>query len=429
MSGNFTLNRVRHILILALIVLPGWMSAQNLVPNPGFENLNTPPCSWITSTGGFTGAVQNWTMPSNGSTDIFSDYVATTCYGHNFSTHSSRIGQQAPHAGRVQSSILTYGAGCGYQPNYREYIQVQLTSPLVPGQDYDFEFYISLGDVSEYATNNFGVHFRTGSYFQSTCFVISLTPQFNSTTIINDASGWTKVSGTITAGAAWDHIIIGNFYSNAATSIAVNGVGTAGKNTRYYIDDVAVQPATALASAALDLDGKRETDGTVALNWSLSAENAEGSFTLQRENLSGSWENLTEFTPGSQEFGWGFKDVHPPAGTIRYRVRHTDLSGNHAISEILSIQAAEFPYALSIASHPVPAGQDVELRIAHADDSPVSAEILDINGRRIWQLDGLSLYELDGYRIPAQVFQPGVYAIRLRTVQGSLSRKLVITGN
>ncbi|PLW92356.1 MAG: hypothetical protein C0592_11080 [Marinilabiliales bacterium] len=228
-----------YTFLFSLVLISG-LSAQNLVLNPSFETVNSGSlkCSWYLSAAEYAAAVSNWTVPSNGSTDIFHTSLATSCYCSPFSTHASANGPQAPRTGSSMTALCTYGNG-GCSPNYREYAQGQLSSPMVPGQDYCIEFYVSMADYNTRASNNIGVYFATSAQFQGTMCPMSVTPQLNYTSTITDATNWTLISFTYTATAAYDYFIIGNFYTDAATSTTATGGSRT--VTRYYLDDVSIQ--------------------------------------------------------------------------------------------------------------------------------------------------------------------------------------------
>lgn len=413
------------LLLIVLIGIQSAVWAQNLVPNPSFESVGTAPCNWISNTGQFASAINNWSMPSGGTTDIFSNMVPTTCYGHNFSTHASAIGQQNPHTGNVQSAILTYGAGCGFNPNYREYLQIQFTTPLTSGLDYDFEFWISLADASRFASNNFGVKFNTGFTFSTTCYVLPQTPQFNYPGTVTSKFAWIRISGTITATAAWRYMIIGNFFSNAATNTI--SVGGSADNTRYFLDDVSVSPAILLPAEEISLDGARQSDGIISLDWDRPAELETTSFDVQRSSDGMTWQTMDDLSNEKDQSAYTWTDHFPPRGEILYRVRYTDANGGKFSSNTVSFNDDNlFPYRLQIANNPVRSDQPLRLRIGQADDAPASISIMDLSGRTIWSRNDLSINEIDGFEIPAGTLQSNLYVISISTAKGNLSRKLVI---
>lgn len=213
------------------------LNAQNLVVNPSFENIvGTLQCSWYTTQAQFDDAIDGWTCPTAGSTDIFSMSLDQSCYCHPLSTHASSPGNQVPRTGDVMSHVTVYGDG-GCTP-YREYLQGVLTTPLTAGQDYLIEFYVSLGDESTVATNNIGVYFTTTPVNSGSMCVYDVTPQLNNTTIITDDQNWTLISFTYTADAAYTNFMIGNFDYDVGTSTSPH-TGTNG-TVRYFVDDVSI---------------------------------------------------------------------------------------------------------------------------------------------------------------------------------------------
>ncbi|MFH0893368.1 MAG: PKD domain-containing protein [Bacteroidota bacterium] len=213
---------------------------QNLVNNPSFENVNTGSlqCSWYLSIASFNAAINQWTCPTDGTTDVYNTFLANTCYSHPLSTNGSAAGQQTPRTGNGFVNLCTYGNG-GCSP-WREYVQGSLSSALVVGQQYCVEFYVSMADKNTYASNNLGVYFTTSAWTSSTggC-PYYVTPQLNYTGIITDKVGWTLVSFTFTPTQAFTHFTLGNFYNDGGTS-TTNVGGTAGV-TRYFVDDVSIQ--------------------------------------------------------------------------------------------------------------------------------------------------------------------------------------------
>lgn len=239
--------KVVFISALALITTIS-VFGQNLVENPSFESVNTGSlqCSWYTSQAQFNNAINSWTVPTTGSTDIFNMGLATSCYCHPLSTHASSPGQQVPRTGNTMVNITVYGPG-GCTP-YREYIQGHLSSSLVPGQQYLVEFYVSFGDKGTYATNNIGVYFSTTQVNVASMCVYNVTPQLNySGAPITNMTGWELISFTFTPTAAYNYFIIGNFYDDASTA-TVNMGGPNG-TIRYFVDDVSITPISAVPTS------------------------------------------------------------------------------------------------------------------------------------------------------------------------------------
>lgn len=216
-------------------------SAQNLVLNPSFEivNINNLKCSWYNTKQEFSDAVSNWSLPTDGSSDIFHTSLATTCFSSPFSTNADAVGQQAPRTGDAMAAIFVYGSG-GCTP-YREYLQGTLSTSLQVGQTYEVEFYVSLADYSSRGANNIGVKFLGSQYNANDMCVYNVTPELNTTNIITDKTGWTKISFCYTPTVSnLRYFIIGNFYDDGATATQNTGTGSLA-TVRYFVDDVRIE--------------------------------------------------------------------------------------------------------------------------------------------------------------------------------------------
>jgi gliding motility-associated-like protein len=234
-------NKISALLALSFLALVS--SAQNLVINPSFENVNMGSlnCSWYTTAAGFNNAINNWTLPTGGSSDIFHTSLATSCYCSTNSTHGDNPGQQNPRTGNSYVNIVTHGSG-GCTP-YREYVQGQLSAPLIAGQTYEVELYVSLADKMNKGTNNIGIKFSQTPYWNTSMCVYNTVPDLNYTgPIIMDKLNWTQILFTYTPTVSGlQNFIIGNFYSDANTLTQASPTGW--HNTiRYYVDDVSIVP-------------------------------------------------------------------------------------------------------------------------------------------------------------------------------------------
>lgn len=230
-------------------LLPFSVFAQNLVPNPGFEELIKMPCNCMQND--MANYIKNWDCVTAGTADILNDQAGPSCYANTANTNSPALGTQTPHGGHGFAMVMTY---CKDSRDYREYIGVKLSQPLIPGKRYYAEMYVSLADFSGFATNNIGISFFSGEFHKWPGYVITADPQINETTVVTNADGWVKVSGIFTAREAYTFLVIGNFIASANTST------TERKNTEttgyraayrsysgYYVDDVLVRPASTLA--------------------------------------------------------------------------------------------------------------------------------------------------------------------------------------
>jgi len=310
-SYSFKTRSQWRVLAVFVLVINSTVFGQNLVLNPSFESVNTGAlqCSWYTTVGQFNNAINNWTLPTGGSTDIFNTALATTCYCSPFSTHASNPGQQAPRTGNGYSNIVTYGNG-GCSP-WREYLQGQLSSPLVVGTTYEVEMWVSLADKMSVGTNNIGVKFSTNPYTQGGSCGYYTTPDLNYTgPIILDKQNWVQIIFCYTpTTAGLDNFIIGNFYNDAATATAAASGNTSGNTIRYFVDDVRIEEISSVG-------------GNPGTNGSLSVCSSSPSVNLF--NSLGGTPDITGTWSGPSTLSGGHLGTFNPstnvAGTYTYSV-------------------------------------------------------------------------------------------------------------
>ncbi len=201
---------------------------QNLVPNPGFEILNNCP----------TGLDQideadDWFSPGTGIADLFN-----TCAAGNAADVPSNLqGSQTPNGGNGYAGIFVFG-----DEDLREYLSVELNSPLEVGTTYCIEYWVSAGDFFGSGIQDLGFFFSENIITSDNDGPLNAVPQFaNTNGPIEEATDWVSVSSQFVADAAYQYLTIGNFFDNANT---VGGNSTPGtpfaEEVYYYVDDVSV---------------------------------------------------------------------------------------------------------------------------------------------------------------------------------------------
>jgi len=253
------LNTLRHtqsIVILTLLSVCNafWCTAQkystpNIVPNPGFELIDQPPVNWFNLGQDFTRCIKYWSSPTDASPDAYGPGITVPA---NWARKG--FGKVQPRSGEYMAGMTLYGCDGG-KPHCREYIQIQLSEPLVLGQKYYIEFYLRhLANSLE--SNNIGVYFNNRTIKVQGDPVLKFTPQFNTEFIITCDDYWERISGEIIAMSESDNIIIGNFYSDAATQTRTTGSDNFGY-AYYYIDDITIQKIPPLLPVPVKSDDIR----------------------------------------------------------------------------------------------------------------------------------------------------------------------------
>jgi hypothetical protein len=98
-----------------------------------------------------------------------------------------------------------------------------------------------------YATNNMGIYFGSTPYMRDPCpgqtnSGIYVTPQLNyDCAAITDTSNWVRLEWNYVASGGEQYLLIGNFFTNANTTIVSNPGGSfINPYAYYYIDDVSI---------------------------------------------------------------------------------------------------------------------------------------------------------------------------------------------
>ncbi|HHZ64066.1 MAG TPA: hypothetical protein EYN51_00970, partial [Flavobacteriales bacterium] len=210
----------------------------NMLPNSSFEsNTGFPTLS------GDHALVDFWSNASGGGSP---DYFHTSGSGI-VQLPNAFVGTTFANTGDACMGLLLYHTAA---VDFREYIDVTLSSPLTIGQTYEVAFYVTNGVnnglSSGFGANNIGVHFSTGPVVQIGTAPIAVTPQVNINSIFYSYS-WQYMSFLYTATAANDHITIGNFFDDASTNYQLFDSVTGSAYAYILIDDVCLTALSLMA--------------------------------------------------------------------------------------------------------------------------------------------------------------------------------------
>jgi len=229
------MKKITPLLFLLAITINA--NSQNLVPNPSFEEYYQCP----SSQGNFY--VDFWFNAPNSGVTTPDYYNSCATAGVNAAVPDNIAGFQYPQEGEGYAGLFCYGSTNGGDSNQREYIEVQLISPLIEGQEYEFSMYVSLADHYGAAINNIGVavtEYMVEGNGQSG--IIPEIPQIKAEEVIFDEENWTQITGTFIAEGGEEYLTIGNFFSDDDTeAIFIYGSPflTWGY---YYFDSVSLSP-------------------------------------------------------------------------------------------------------------------------------------------------------------------------------------------
>ncbi len=206
----------------------------NIVPNPGFERYSGTPIGWFYKGKHFTDVMKYWDSATAASPDVFGPKVRVPAHWAD-----KGFGKQVPHGGQSMAGITAYGCEEG-KPHCREYIQIQLNEPLVVGQGYYAEFYVSHLPRSIQIAN-IGMFFSTKKIAEKTDRHLAFEPQISADKILSGPNNnWVKVSGQFIADNEADYLLIGNFEPDSSTQIRVP-FSNCLNYAYYYVDDVVLR--------------------------------------------------------------------------------------------------------------------------------------------------------------------------------------------
>lgn len=229
--------------LLLILSLPS--DAQNLVPNPSFEEYEVCP---------YTIGFQPGDRPTHWRSWLNSPDYFHACAG---SLQDIDTLVDVPQNGfgyqYAWDGDAYVGAYCHHLTDeYREFIGVPLLEPLEIGETYGVSFRVSLATGGSYfpamgACNNIGVLFTMSSNawtdIDGPPFPFRNYAHVYSPGINTDSLGWTLMSGLFTADSAYQHLVLGNFFNNALTDTL--GIPPwNGEVAYYFIDDVCVSRST-----------------------------------------------------------------------------------------------------------------------------------------------------------------------------------------
>jgi gliding motility-associated-like protein len=270
--------------------------AQNLVYNGDFEIYDTCPISPSVPGNLQIERCMGWYAPTQGSSDYFNS--CNNGLGiYNVSTPQNFIGFQIPYDGEAYLGIFTYSANTP-PCNYNEYIQTELINPLVEGQFYELEFFVSLADNSTAAIKHIGALFTDNQLIKNDACAIEIVPQvYSNFGFISDTINWVKISGRFIASGGEKYLTIGNFeHLPELLPIVPDSLLFDDFASYYYIDGITLKETEALPFPNVitpNNDGNNDYIffpkylGNIAYNFYVY--NRWGKIVYQSDESSNSW--------------------------------------------------------------------------------------------------------------------------------------------
>lgn len=216
---------LKFLTLVALMLLSVRQNAQNLIPNPGFEQVR------ISKKSNYAGTIEKaypWFSAGNGSPDLVQN-------------NAGLYGKQNAYDGRNYAGIILYDHE---NPNYREYIGVKLTKKLKAGVEYCVRFKVNAADETWAFTDELGVYISVDSIANKNWSPIQVNAQYKTRKYlpISDTVAWKNNEFKYTAVGEEHYIYIGNFRTDAATLLQMANRGAWKKTVCIYLDAFELQP-------------------------------------------------------------------------------------------------------------------------------------------------------------------------------------------
>ena len=234
-QSNFPLKtRLAGCFFFLFLGIETLTAQQNIVPNPGFERFSNAPIGWSYKGSYFGEVVKYWFSATTASPDIYGPGVRVP---NDWAAKG--FGKQTARSGKSMAGLTLFGCLNG-KPHCREYLEIQLAEPLVIGQAYYVEFWVTPLEKSMHI-NSLGAYFTVKEIRRTTDEILVREAQMSAAEVVAAPGGkWVKVSGQFVAKYEAEHILVGNFNDDDHT-VAVAPHADSYNYAYYYIDDVLVK--------------------------------------------------------------------------------------------------------------------------------------------------------------------------------------------
>jgi OOP family OmpA-OmpF porin len=228
------------LLASSALMLPGWIPAQNLVPNGSFEDYGVCPGSFSERAGDFN--VTSWRAAGLGSPDYFN-----TCSEGEASVPYNWAGVSDAFDGYGYAGIYMW---MNLRKQYREYLHCKLESPLIKDSLYRVEFRYKLSSYSKFSSDRIGLLLSdsVGRYAHDRPLDIPPTISFVKDSALTPETGsWELAVAQYKAHGGEQFLTIGNFDDNQQTRsyhirFRPESQPMLAGSAYYYVDDVKVIP-------------------------------------------------------------------------------------------------------------------------------------------------------------------------------------------
>jgi hypothetical protein len=202
------------LLSLTTLALAAIATAQNLVPNPSFED--TTNCHLPEGQYEFMlGLARPWFSANAATPDVYSGNPVVAC-----GTNTIQEGLMNAHDGLRYAGAYMY-TNSSTSGGTKEYMAVRLSQDLVAGNVYRLSMYLARSSFSRFSVDTIGAYFSPDSLYEDSYARLQVVPQ-----VRFGAEGhftsmeWIEVMGFYTAEGGERYLYIGSFEEDADMSSA-----------------------------------------------------------------------------------------------------------------------------------------------------------------------------------------------------------------
>ena len=252
----------RSLFLLAFLLSFFGVRSQDILDNPGFEKYKYCPVSFNQAS---LNTISVWRQVARGTPDYFHSCSKRVGVPNNM------FGYQKAREGEGYVGMAVFSAT---KTNYREYLQIKLERPMVEGDMYCFEIFISPADYDLYVCDGFGAYFSEKRPIGDASNVIKVRPQFYNPQLhmLDETEQWTMISDVFVAEGGEEYLTIGNFRPDNHMKIlkrtAEEGARSSNEWAYVYVDDIRLKPVASRdeCSCVNDLIKENVTDPPMELS-------------------------------------------------------------------------------------------------------------------------------------------------------------------
>lgn len=197
---------MRTVAFILCVVSARLALAQNLVPNPGFEEFTACPGSYSRAKTDLK--LLHWYSPNGGTPDAFN-----ACGRGEGDVPYNWAGVSEAWEGEGYAGIYLWFA----HRSFREYLQCRLSEPLISDTTYLISFRYKISSYSKYCVDRIGLHLSDTAAVGKNDRAWNVTPTFHfvSDSVPTPATGlWELGQSEYRASGNEQYLTIGNFNDN-----------------------------------------------------------------------------------------------------------------------------------------------------------------------------------------------------------------------